>query len=152
MLRMLMREDGPDPDAAFLKVTREFLEAYQGKLASTWDFKRIAEKYMTKSMDLRDDRKLDWFFDEWVFGTGIPTYTLDYSVQPAQNGFVVQGTIKQSEVSEHFIMSVPIYADGDFLGRVVVSDEDGTFRFSVKNRPAKVLIDPHGTVLGKMGS
>jgi aminopeptidase N len=150
MLRILMREDGPNPDAAFLKMTREFLEGYQGKLASTWDFKRIAEKYMTKSMDLRDDMKLDWFFDEWVFGTGIPTYTLDYSVQPAQNGFIVQGTIKQSEVSEHFIMSVPIYADGDFLGRVVVSDEDGTFRFSVKNRPAKVVIDPQGTILAKV--
>ena len=150
MLRMLMREDGaPNPDAGFLKMVREFLEAYRGKLASTWDLKRIAEKYMTSSMDVREDKKLDWFFDEWVFGTGIPTYTLDYQVMPAQSGFVVQGTIKQSEVANHFIMSVPVYADDDFLGRVVIGDEDGTFRFNVKTRPARVVLDPKGTVLMK---
>ena len=150
MLRMLMQNDGPDPDAAFFKMTRELFQNDQGVVASTYDFKRVAEKYMTKTMDLRDDRKLDWFFDDWVFGTGVPAYRLDYKLEPSQNGFTIEGTIQQSNVSENFVMPIPVYADGEFLGRVAVSDEPGHFRFAVKKRPERVAMDPHGTVLAKL--
>jgi hypothetical protein len=150
MLRMLMQDDGPNPDAAFFNMTREFFQSYQGTVASTYDFKRVAEKYMTKTMDLRDDRKLDWFFDEWVFGTGFPTYHLDYKIDPSQNGFIIEGTIKQSDVSDNFIMPVPVYADENFIGRVVVSDEEGHFRFTVGKKPERVLIDPQKAVFAKV--
>jgi len=137
MLRMLMRDDGPNPDATFFKMTRELFQSYKGTVASTYDFKRVAEKYMTKAMDLRDDRKLDWFFDEWVFGTGFPAYRIDYKIDSSQNGFTIEGTIKQSDVSETFVMPISVYADADFLGRVVVGDEE-------------VLIDPYAAVLAKV--
>ncbi len=150
MLRMLMRDDGPNPDATFFEMTREFFQSYKGTVASTYDFKRVAEKYMTKAMDLRDDRKLDWFFDEWVFGTGFPAYRIDYKIAPSQNGFTIEGTIKQSDVSETFVMPISVYADTDFLGRVVVGDEEGHFRFTVRKKPEQVLIDPYAAVLAKV--
>ena len=150
MLRMLMRDDGPNPDATFFEMTREFFQSYKGTVASTYDFKRVAEKYMTKAMDLRDDRKLDWFFDEWVFGTGFPAYRIDYKIASSQNGFTIEGTIKQSDVSETFVMPISVYADTDFLGRVVVGDEEGHFRFTVRKKPEQVLIDPYAAVLAKV--
>lgn len=148
MIRMLMRSEAPDPDEAFFKMTREFLDSSRDALASTWDFKRIAEKYMTRTMDIRGDQKLDWFFDEWVLGTGIPSYKLDYQIDAAKDGFVVSGVIKQSGVPDHFVMPMPVYADDELLGLVVVDDE-GTFQFVVKKRPEKILLDPHATILAK---
>jgi hypothetical protein len=137
MLRMLTNL--PD-DAAFVNVIDKFLESYQGKAASMWEFRRFAENYVP-------DKKLDWFFDEWVSGTGIPSYALEYKIEPVQNGFVIEGAITQSEVPDTFVMPVPIYADDEMLGRVSVGDEDGHFRFNVKKRPERVAIDPHDTIL-----
>jgi len=148
MLRMLMRGAAKDLDDAFLKMVREFLSTYNGRTASTWDLKRVAEKYMTKSMDLRGDRKLDWFFDDWVFGTGIPSYSVNYRVQPsARGGFVVDGRVSQTGVPESFIMPVPLYADDQLLGTVAVSDEEGSFRFETKSKPVRVTADPQQTIL-----
>ena len=149
MLRMLMRGEGSNPDEAFQKMVREFLETHQGATATTFDLKRIAEKHMTKTMDLREDRKLDWFFDQWVFGSGIPKYTMDYKVEASGGSFVVEGAIKQSDVPDDFIMPVPVYADDMLLGKVVVDAQGGTFRFTVKQKPSRVMMDPRATVLSQ---
>ncbi len=148
MLRSMMKSDGKDPDAAFLKMVREFLTQFDGNNMSTWDLKRIAEKYMNKAMDVRNDGKLDWFFDDWVRGTGIPVYTMNYKVLPeSKGGFAVEGRISQSSVPDTFVMPVPVYADDQLLGYVVVDDEQGYFRFAVKNKPARVAVDPRETIL-----
>jgi aminopeptidase N len=144
---MLMRQNAANPDDAFLKMIREFVENYKGKNASTWDFKRLAEKYMTSALDLRGDAKLDWFFDEWVFAMGIPTYSLDYKVEPVRNAFIVSGTIKRTGVSDNFTMPVPLYGDDVFLGRVPVGDSEESFRFQVTKKPERVVIDPQETIL-----
>jgi hypothetical protein len=147
MLRMLMRVDGPDPDSRFKAMLREFVAMYGGKTASTWDFKHLAEKYLNPAADARGDKKLDWFFDEWVFGTGIPKYAIDYKVEAEGNAFVVSGTIKQSGVPEEFIMPVAVFADDELLGRVLVSDPEAEFRFKVAKKPKRVFIDSRSDVL-----
>jgi len=144
---MMLRQDTGNPDAQFFGLLKEFVDAYAGKTASTWDFKHLVEKRLTPAMDLKDDKKLDWFFDEWVFATGIPAYSLDYKIEANGNGFAVAGGIKPTAVSDQFIMSVPVYADDRLLGRVPVSDTEGQFRFSVPTKPERVVIDPEETVL-----
>src|SRR5262249_17245534 len=106
---------------------------------STWDFQHLAEKYA--------GRKLDWFFDDWVFGTGIPEYALYYKVESAGNAFIVEGKIKQSKVADDFAMPVPLYGDDQLLGTVNVSEDEGAFRFRVAKRPEKVVIDLKGNIL-----
>jgi hypothetical protein len=150
MLRMMMRSNGARPDEAFHKMVRDFLQEFDGANASTWDLKRVAERYMTKSMDIHGDRKLDWFFDQWIMGTGIPTYNLEYKIQPDGKGFVIQGTIRQSGVSDTFVMPVPVYADDRLLGTVVVGDDEGSFKFSVPAKPSKVTADPQLTILAEV--
>jgi hypothetical protein len=127
------------PSGRFLEMVREFAETYNGKTASTWDFQHLAEKYAGK--------KLDWFYDDWVFGTGVPGYAVDYQVESAGDGFIVQGKIKQSNVPDDFAMPVPLYADDQFLGNVTVSEDEGEFRFRVTKKPEKILIDPHKDIL-----
>lgn len=139
MIRALLRNPGPSPNQRFLAMVKEFVETFDGRSASTWDFKRVVENHA--------GQKLDWFFEDWVFGVGVPTYALDYQVEPSGNTFTVQGRLKQSNVPEGFAMPVPIYADDEFLGNVSAADADGEFRFKVSKRPDKVLVDPYKDVL-----
>jgi len=52
---------------------------------------------------------MDWFFNEWVYGTEMPSYKFDY--QLGGDGATVSGRITQSGVSDNFKMLVPVYVD-----------------------------------------
>jgi hypothetical protein len=126
---------------------RDFVVHYQGQSVSTEDFVSHAEKYMTPQNDLERNHKLDWFFNEWVYGTGIPTYTLNTEVRALASGqYVVEGTITQSNVPEDFEMPVRVvglYARDKraTLGQVVVGGDGSHFKFTAARRPLRVLID-----------
>jgi aminopeptidase N len=90
----------------------DFVESHRERLASTESFKAIAEKHITKAMDLAGNGKLDWFFDEWVYGTQVPKYHFEYQLIPAEAGKVkLHMTLTQSEVDERFVMLVPVFVD-----------------------------------------
>ena len=142
MLRMVMRR-GQTGDGAFSEMMSEFVTVFSGRTISTAEFHRLAEKHAGED--------LDWFFDQWVYGNGIPAYRLDYRISPVGGGFSVEGRIEQSAVPASFTMPVPVYADETLLGRVTVSGDEGAFRFVVKNKPQQVLLDPQGEVLSAPG-
>ena len=157
MLRCLMkqpaatqasgRHSGSAADEKFFEMLRAFLADYKGQAPSTEDFVRYAERYVTPASDLDHNGKLDWFFNEWVYGTGIPTYSLHATIKTlAPDRFVVQGTIDQNEAPADSEMLVPVIAafgkDGKItLGRVAVSESSGSFRFTTATKPSRVAID-----------
>ena len=147
MLRGLMIDPATGSDEKFFHLLRDFVATYQGKDVSTEDFARHAEKYMTRASDLEHNQRLDWFFNEWVYETGVPTYKLQSSVkQLSTKGFLVQGTITQSGVSSDFEMLVPVVAEVGkdkklTLGRVPVSEDGGHFKFTTAERPRRLAID-----------
>jgi hypothetical protein len=147
MLRGLMRDPSTGSDERFFRLLRDFVATYQGREVSTEDFVRHAEKYMTRASDLEHNRRLDWFFNEWVYETGVPTYKLQSSVkQLPSKKFSVQGTITQSGVSSDFEMLVPVVAEVGkdkkaSLGCVPVSEDEGRFKFTTTLRPKRLAID-----------
>src|SRR5437763_8339567 len=99
-------------DKEIIEIMHDFVDSHRDRAACTESFKTIAEKHMSKLMDLGGNGRLDWFFDEWVYGTQVPRYHFDYQLQPADGGKVkLHMTIIQSEVDEHFAMLIPVYAD-----------------------------------------
>ena len=108
MLRMMMYQQSKGGDALFQAMMKDFVQTHFNKPVSTEDFKRIVEKHMTQEMNVDDSGKMDWFFNQWVYGTQVPAYRLDYSVTPEG---VLSGKVTQSGVSDDFIMLVPIYLD-----------------------------------------
>ncbi len=156
MLKSMMFDDqhtSENPDQAFIDMMHDFISSHQNTPASTESFKAIAEKHMTKSMDLQGNGKLDWFFREWVYGTQVPRYQFKYEVQPGDGkGAKVHVEITQSEVDPGFAMLVPVY--GDFgqgmmrLGQVpVVGNSTRPASFLLDRAPKKVAINVHKNVL-----
>lgn len=110
MLRSLMWT--ADGDKQFVEMMHDFVASYRDRPASTESFKAIAEKHMLKSMDFNHNGRLDWFFNEWVYGTAIPRYSFSFQLTPLGNGRTkARMTLSQSEVSPEFAMAVPLFAD-----------------------------------------
>jgi hypothetical protein len=111
MLRSIMYSPD-DGDKPFIAMMHDFVESHRERPATTESFKAIVEKHMSKLMDLYGNGRMDWFFDEWVYGTHVPRYHFEYQVAPSDGGKVkLHMTITQSEVDEHFAMIVPVFAD-----------------------------------------
>jgi aminopeptidase N len=73
----------------FDRLLATFLETYRGKNASIDDFEKLATKI---SQD-----NLRYFFAQWVEGTGVPEFTVDYQIIRTRTGkFRTRGTVKQS--------------------------------------------------------
>jgi hypothetical protein len=111
MIRMMMEDRTQrEPDQHFIDTMHDFVTTYANRNASTADFQHIVEKHMGQSMD--------WFFNEYVYGTEIPTYDFQYTLNPAGDGKTqLQFSLKQSGVSDKFKMRMPMYVT---LGKRVV--------------------------------
>ncbi len=108
MLRMMMW-DRRTGDETFKTMMHDFVKTYSNRPASTEDFKAIVEKHMTPQMDLDRNHRMDWFFNEWVYGTDLPKYEFTSSVSQDGNGSTLNLKLVQSNVSPQFKMLVPIY-------------------------------------------
>jgi hypothetical protein len=156
MLRSLMMADygtPGNPDQAFIDMMKDFMELHRDIPASSESFKAVAEKHMTKKMDLQQNGRLDWFFREWVWGTQVPRYSFKYDVQPAEGGkFKVHTEITQSEVDENFAMYVPLFADfGQGMVRLsqvaLMGNSTRTYNFIMDRQPKKVALNAYKEIL-----
>jgi hypothetical protein len=156
MVRMMMW-DRRDGDQNFKATMQDFVQTYANRAATTEDFKAILEKHMTPEMDLERNHKMDWFFNEYVYGMALPTYKLDYSFDKNQDGDVVFGLkLSQSNVNENFRMLVPIYlelADGRTinLGRAKITGNTSVEQKvpikGLKDKPRRALVNYYNDVL-----
>jgi hypothetical protein len=97
---------------------------------------------------------MDWFFQQWVYGTAVPRYKFDYTVTAdAEGKWILKASLTQSEVPADFVGIVPLYADFDGtvarlgLVHVVGSSTVGNILLKLPKKPRKVAIDMFHDVL-----
>jgi aminopeptidase N len=155
VLQMLgsMMYDNEDHDKAFMTMMHDFVESHRDRAASTESFKAIAEKHITKRMDIAGNGRLDWFFDEWVYGTQVPKYHFEYQLSPDEGGKVkLHMTLTQSEVDEHFAMLVPVFADfGKGMARIgqlgIAGNSSRSVDIVLPSQPKKVVLNAYKDIL-----
>jgi len=104
MLRVLMLDLQTVNEDRFTQMMQDYYRTYRGQRASTADFQRVVEQYAGISMD--------WFFKEWVYGIGIPSYRVAYRTEPAEGGkYRVRLRVTQDNVPDDFEMYVPVTVD-----------------------------------------
>lgn len=120
MLRAMLLDLNTMNEDKMKNLLHEYYETYKNKSASTEDFKRIVDKHFGEDMS--------WFFNQYVYGTDIPTYTVAYKTEETEDAKIkISIRVRQEEVSESFKMYVPVKLvfDGDRVGR---------FRIEVKGK------------------
>ena len=95
---------------------------------------------------------MDWFFEQYVRGTGIPRYKVEFTSRRSDQGYQIRGKLYQSGVPRSFIAPVPLYSSAGggrsvFLGTVIAAGEQTSFSFPSPTDVHKLLIDPRMTLL-----
>jgi hypothetical protein len=149
MIRVLMYDPKmKNPNARFIAMIHEFTSTFAGQNASTEDFRKIVEKHAGKSME--------WFFEQWVYGSETPEYDFSYQLSNAEGGQTeLTLSLTQSKVSESFRMQLPLYVvvngEQQYVGLIGVT---GTkpLKTSIKLpvKPEKVLLDPERNILAEI--
>ena len=153
MLRSIMY-DRKTGDDRFIDMMHDFVKTYFNQNASTESFKKIVEKHMTTAMDIDGNGRMDWFFNEWVYGTEVPAYKLQYKLTSESDGKVLlTATVTQSGVSDKFKMLVPLYLDFDGrwvrLGEATLIGNSTTPEFKVRlpQKPKRAALNVFHDIL-----
>lgn len=156
MIRMMMWNNDTQ-DADFKKLMHDFVQFYTNRPATTEDFKLAVEQHMNSSMNLTGDGKMDWFFDEYVYGTALPNEKLGYTFSNAPDGsLALNFRVEQSGVDQHFRMAIPLYielADGGIfrVGSVPLTGnttfENQVTLTGLKSKPKRAMINYYHDVL-----
>jgi hypothetical protein len=155
MLRMMLADTTkPDPDARFELMMHDFCKTFDNKAASTEDFKAIAEKYMTPAMDLEHNHKMNWFFNQYVYGTGIPHYDFHAEVQSANGQWTITGNLKRTGVADTWMDMVPVFVEHDGkvmrLGLISTIKPDTPFTVNLPYNPGKVQVNINEELLAEI--
>jgi len=115
---------------------------------------------MTPEMDIDRNHKMDWFFDEYVYGTEYPSYKFEHSFSTDEKGDVVLNfKLTQSDVNKDFVMLVPIYVEmgNGRLARLGSARMSGSTTIDqhvplrgLKEKPRRAVIAYYDDVLGNV--
>ncbi|MDQ2975924.1 MAG: hypothetical protein M3R69_11015 [Acidobacteriota bacterium] len=138
VFRMLRETLGTEK---FDRLLRSFLEQYRGKNGSIDDFEHLASQIAGENMR--------YFFAQWVEGTGVPEFTVDYQIIRTRLGkFRTRGTVKQTLETLRMPVQLMLRSEGDsqtILTKIEGRSED--FDFESNGQPIEVVVDPNYKIL-----
>jgi aminopeptidase N len=125
----------------FDRLLKTFLDTYRAKNASIDDFEKLAAKVSQEN--------LRYFFAQWVEGTGVPEFTVDYQIIRTRSGkFRTRGTVKQNLEALHMPVELLLRAEGDNQQKVVrIETRSEDFDFESNGQPLEVVVDPNNKIL-----
>jgi aminopeptidase N len=138
VFRMLRETIGKEK---FDQVLRTFLEEYRGKNASIDDFEKLTSKVSAES--------LRYYFAQWVEGTGVPEFTVDYQIIRTRTGkFRTRGTVKQNLETLRMPVELMLRSEGDSKSTIVrIESRSEDFDLESNGQPLEVLVDPNNRIL-----
>jgi aminopeptidase N len=153
MIRMLMRDEKTG-DQDFSEMMQDYVKSHLYSNASTESFMAVVTRHMKPYMDLDGSHNMGWFAREWIYGTDLPRYRLEYSLKTMPDGKIrFTGKLTQSDVSPEFVMRLPIYFDFDGrlfrAGSSVLKGNMTTPEIAVDlpKKPKRVLLSANHDVL-----
>jgi aminopeptidase N len=131
-------------DEMYFDMLAAYRQTFSGKVATTSDFQKVCEEVSAKT--------LDWFFDQWIYGAGLPNFEVNWQVQRHSLAlWRVDVTIRQIQTTATlFRMPLEIHLsnnsnDTSFV--VIDSLDFQTFSLFCDFKPDSIVIDPNNWVL-----
>jgi len=143
-------------DERFFSFLERLARDFKGREIVTRDLQRIAEKTF--------EEPLEWFFDQWVRGVGIPEFTFVYAARQAEDGsYRIEGRVEQRVLlsaklkprkvleGRFFKCSVFVTATGkggkQYQQLVEIGDRSTPFTMIVPEKPREIRLNQSGETL-----
>lgn len=123
----------------FWKAINIYLNRHKFQNVETGDLKKAMEEVSGKN--------LEWFFKQWVYGSGYPKLNVKqvYNLKTKQLNLTVSQTQSAGKLTpEAFILPIDVEittARGTNVDRIEIKKREETFSFSVSDKPMKVVLD-----------
>ncbi|MCH7763678.1 MAG: M1 family metallopeptidase [Candidatus Marinimicrobia bacterium] len=133
ILNMIRRYLGDD---AFFRALKHYTQTHAAGNVETTDLK--------KAIEVITGKNLDWFFEQWVYKSGVPDINASYRYN--RHSKIVSVTLKQTQdLEETSLFKLPITVvidDGSVHRHKIFFDKkEDTFTFPVENKPRMVIVD-----------
>jgi hypothetical protein len=145
ILHMLRRRMG---DEAFWAMLAALRKRFERKAITTDDFRLLAAGFLPPRSH---DPKLEAFFEQWVYGSGIPRLEFKHSLKGKLPSLRVTGMLAQGEVDAEYVAEIPVeiqFRRGKPLTVwLPASGEPAPFTIPVREAPSRVVVNPGNAVL-----
>jgi aminopeptidase N len=139
VFRMLRETLGKEK---FNELLRKFLDQYRNKAASIDDFEHLTTQVAGRNMR--------YFFAQWVEGTGVPEFSVDYQIIRTRAGkFRTRGTVRQTFENLHMPVELTLHSEGnDSQTKTIYLDgKSEDFDFESVGQPISAEVDPNEKIL-----
>jgi hypothetical protein len=103
MIRNLINKGDKKTDEKFFVYLNDLIDRiYQSRLSNE-QFCAITEEYFGYQMD--------WFFNKFLYGTGVPEYEVSYNTEQRENGTYLMLNVSTKNVDNNFLMPILIRID-----------------------------------------
>jgi hypothetical protein len=103
---------------------------------------------------------LEWFFDQWIRGVGLPQFSLDYTVRATEDGgYLIEGQVGQKIMIGDDTVEGKFYRgvvdltvrgrkkEEEFKKRLTIDGSETVFRVKVPVKPIEVTLNENGGML-----
>ncbi len=137
ILHMLRNYLGDD---AFFAGINDYLKTNEYKTGEAQQLRLSLEKVSGKD--------LNWFFNQWYYGSGNPKLTIKYAFEPVKKQVTVSVIQTQSDLFQ-FPLAIDVYEKGKAKRHQVWVDAKAKndFTFDYTQQPELVNVNPDGVIL-----
>ncbi len=133
-------------DEVFFEAMQNYTEEFTGSIATGIDFKNSIAGYTNLNFDS--------YFDQWYFGEGYPTYSIEYSYN--STGLLIAISQTTSSSTPFFDLPLEIRLDlgygEDTIIRVPITDNLSTIQTEITDDFIIMQIDPNNWIINQTGS
>ncbi|MBA2380418.1 MAG: DUF3458 domain-containing protein, partial [Blastocatellia bacterium] len=134
-------------DEAFWKGLNFYLTRHRFGSVETTD--------LIKALEDSSGQKLQWFFDQWVYGTGHPALTVKHRYNAAEKSLEI--TVSQTQRSDRLTpeafrlpIEIAIRANGETrIEKIDITKRSETFRIATASEPEAITLDPSQKIVLK---
>lgn len=131
-------------DADFFQALRDYASL------SSLQYGNVTSEDFEASVEATTGQELDWFFDQWLYEAGRPTYGYNWTTKPEGNQIRI--TLRIEQVQTHQLYSMPldvrIQTPSETVdAEVFVTDAIHWFTWVLDEEPTGIELDPDRWVL-----
>lgn len=131
----------------------KFQQAMDAYVTSQYQHKSVTTEQFRDLVEVTTGEELDWFFQQWIYGTYRPAYQFAYFGESAPGGWDVYLHVVQTQTTDPQVFKMPVDIAFDYLDgthdtvTVMVDERDEMFKVHLPKQVVQAKFDPNRWIL-----